>query len=131
MRALLVALVIAATSLLASSPASAQDREEFMRQTHWQCEQGDREACRIHHLYRECEHGDRRACDEVNRERYHERRQSSEQDRHREDFLRRTHEQCERGDREACRIHHLYEECEHGDRRACDEVNRERFHERH
>ena len=50
-----------------------REREEFLKRTHWQCEQGDREACRIHHLYRECEHGDNYACDEVNRERYHER----------------------------------------------------------
>jgi len=129
MRALLIALVVAASGLLASGPARAHDNEDFLRWSHQQCERGDRDACRIHHLYEECDHGDRRACDEINRERYHEHWQSREHEHGRDDFLRHTRELCERGDREACHIHHLYEECDHGDRRACDEIARERYHE--
>ncbi|MEI8393490.1 MAG: hypothetical protein WCF85_02060 [Rhodospirillaceae bacterium] len=52
----------------------ARGRDEFMRESRERCERGDREACRLHHLYRECERGDRRACEEANRERNYERR---------------------------------------------------------
>lgn len=73
MRTLLMALAVALSGMTLTIPANAQNREEFLRKTHWECEHGNQEACRIHHLYRECEEGNRRACEEIERERYHER----------------------------------------------------------
>jgi len=49
--------------VLASGPANAQYREDYVRHLHWKCEQGDDHACHLVRLHRACEEGDRGACE--------------------------------------------------------------------
>ena len=125
MRKNLIGLAVVAIATSLSAPATGQDMDGFLSWSHWQCERGDQEICRIHHLYRECAEGDGYACDEVQRERYFE----SWRRHRREEFLRWLYEQCGYGDGQACRIYQLYTDCDAGNVDACDDIARERYHE--
>ena len=125
MRKNLIGMAAVVIGAALSAPATAQDLDGFLKWSHWQCERGDQESCRIHHLYRECEEGDRYACDEIQRERYFE----GWQRHRREEFLRWLYDKCEFGDGEACRIYQLYTDCDAGNAYACEEILRERYHE--
>ncbi len=126
MRSLLIRLAVVAIGTFMFMPAGAQDIGDFLRRTHWQCERGDQEACRIHRLYRSCEGGNPNSCREIESERYYE----VWYEQRRQDFLRLIGSQCELGDQEACRIRYLYHECDRGAVYACEEIQRERYHHR-
>jgi hypothetical protein len=57
--------------ILASSPANADGRDEYMKHLNWQCEHGDHEACHMLRLHRDCEEGDRHACERLHEEERH------------------------------------------------------------